>query len=248
MERPRHTLATCASRSSIYRICSACRLVSYMPLAPAAAPYTRARGSLLVLWVRSLHCNTCAARDLFRTAKACGSSARLILRAARGTEEAIRRRSTRRQRARDKARKMSAVPLSRRRQAFQKHAERHAASAPRAIGEFEGRAVLALPREGASKDGERPWFSGQVVAVDGTRRQFQVLAHAAAPLRGRGASVRGATACHGQLALKDATRRLCAVVICDASGGDFLRFSLCGNQILRHVRLPDASGDTRRTG
>ena len=68
---------------------------------------------------------------------------------------------------------MSAVPFAGVGKPFQKHAERHAAGAPReAIDEFEGRAVLALPREGASKDGERPWFSGQVVATDGSRRQF----------------------------------------------------------------------------
>ena len=72
---------------------------------------------------------------------------------------------------------MSAVPFAGVGKPFQKHAERHAAGTPRdSIDEFEGRAMLALPREGASKDGERPWFSGQVVAVDGSRRQFQLLA------------------------------------------------------------------------
>ena len=72
---------------------------------------------------------------------------------------------------------MSAVPFAGVGKPFQKHAERHAAGAPReSIDEFEGRAVLALPREGQTKDGERPWFSGQVVATDGSRRQFQLMA------------------------------------------------------------------------
>ena len=118
---------------------------------------------------------------------------------------------------------MSAVPFAGVGKPFQKHAERHAAGTPReSIDEFEGRAVLALPREGASKDGERPWFSGQVVAVDGTRRQFQVLATPLPPCED-GCKCSGGDGLHRyRLALKDATRRLCAVVICDASGGDFL--------------------------
>ena len=110
---------------------------------------------------------------------------------------------------------MSAVPFAGVGKPFQKHAERHAAGAPReAIDEFEGRAVLALPREGASKDGERPWFSGQVVATDGSRRQFQVLATPLPPCED-GCKCSGGDGLHRyRLALKDATRRLCAVVIC----------------------------------
>ena len=121
---------------------------------------------------------------------------------------------------------MSAVPFAGVGKPFQKHAERHAAGTPReSIDEFDGRAVLALPREGASKDDERPWFSGQVVAVDGTRRQFQVLATPLPPCED-GCKCSGGDGLHRyRLALKDATRRLCAVVICDASGGDFLRLA-----------------------
>ena len=121
---------------------------------------------------------------------------------------------------------MSAVPFAGVGKPFQKHAERHAAGAPReAIDEFDGRAVLALPREGASKDGERPWFSGQVVAVDGTRRQFQVLATPLPPCED-GCKCSGGDGLHRyRLALKDSKKRLSAVVICDASGGDFLRLA-----------------------
>ena len=119
---------------------------------------------------------------------------------------------------------MSAVPFAGVGKPFQKHAERHAAGTPReSIDEFEGRAVLALPREGASKDGERPWFSGQVVATDGSRRQFQVLATPLPPCED-GCKCSGGDGLHRyRLALKDSKKRLTAVVICDASGGDFLR-------------------------
>ena len=65
---------------------------------------------------------------------------------------------------------MSAVPFAGVGRPFQKHAERQAEGTPReSIDEFIGRAVLALPRAGASKDGERPWFSGQVVEGRGLR-------------------------------------------------------------------------------
>ncbi len=121
---------------------------------------------------------------------------------------------------------MSAVPFAGVGKPFQKHAERHAAGAPReAIDDFEGRAVLALPREGASKDGERPWFSGQVVATDGSRRQFQVLSTPLPPCED-GCKCSGGDGLHRyRLALKDSKKRLTAVVICDASGGDFLRLT-----------------------
>ena len=121
---------------------------------------------------------------------------------------------------------MSAVPFAGVGKPFQKHAERHAAGAPReSLDDFVGRAVLALPREGQTKDGERPWFSGQVVAVDGTRRQFQVLATPLPPCED-GCKCSGGDGLHRyRLALKDSKRKLSAVVICDASGGDFLRLT-----------------------
>ena len=121
---------------------------------------------------------------------------------------------------------MSAVPFAGVGKPFQKHAERQAEGTPReSLDEFEGRAVLALPREGASKDDERPWFSGQVVAVDGTRRQFQVIATPLPPCED-GCKCSGGDGLHRyRLALKNSKKRLSAVVICDASGGDFLRLT-----------------------
>lgn len=120
----------------------------------------------------------------------------------------------------------SAVPFAGVGKPFLKHAERQAEGLPReALCDFEARAVLALPRGGESLDGERPWFSGQIVATDGSRRQFQLVATPLPPCED-GCKCSGGDGAHRyRLQLKDTARNLGAVVICDASGGDFLRLA-----------------------